>query len=262
MPDPLPCFDLDGRLIVVTGASRGIGRAFAESFAAAGARVVLASRDREKLEEVRQSIEAAGGAAEAAPLDICRIDQIRAFADDLGRGLANDPQTKLVLVNNAGYGFTKPALDVSEGEWDALIDTHLKGTFFCCQQIGRHMLDRGYGKIINLGSTWSASSHAGKSVYGTAKAGISQLTAALSTEWAPSGVRVNAIAPSATKTSFTLQSIQREPERFERSLAKIKLGRFAEPHDLVGAAIFLASEASDFITGQTLFVDGGWNAAG
>lgn len=183
-------------------------------------------------------------------------------ADDLGRGLANDPQTKLVLVNNAGYGFTKPALDVSEEEWDALIDTHLKGTFFCCQQIGRHMLDRGYGKIINLSSTWSVSSHAGKSIYGTAKAGISQWTAALSTEWAPSGVRVNAIAPSATKTWFTLQSIEREPERFERSLAKIKLGRFAEPHDLVGAAIFFASEASDFITGQTLFVDGGWNAAG
>jgi len=257
----LPSFDLDGRLIIVTGASGGIGRSFAESYAAAGAHVILASRNREKLNDVRQSIEAAGGDAGVAQLDISHVEQVRAFADDLERRLAGDAETKLVLVNNAGLRHTKPALDVTEEEWDAMMDTHLKGTFFCCQQIGRLMVDRGYGKIINLSSTWAVRSDIGKSVYGTAKAGISHLTANLSAEWAPLGVRVNAIAPTATRTGSVAASMEKDPERFRRLVERIKLGRLAETGDLVGTAVFLAGEASDFITGQTLFVDGGFSAS-
>jgi len=124
------------------------------------------------------------------------------------------------------------------------------------------MIERGYGKIINLSSTWSASTDHGKSVYGAAKAGVSYLTAALSTEWAPLGVRVNAIAPTSTLTENTSLAFREDPARAERLRRRIKLGRFAEPSDLVGAALFLASPASDFITGHTLFVDGGWHAGG
>ena len=166
---------------------------------------------------------------------------------------------RLVLVNNAGLGFTKAALDVTEEDWDALIDLHVKGTFFCSQQIGGLMLERGYGKIINLSSTWAAATDVGKSVYCAAKAAISHLTAALSTEWAPQGVRVNALAPATTMTDF-VEGHDGGESRAGRAAAssRIKLGRFAQPDDLIGAAVFLASAASDFVTGQTLFVDGGF----
>jgi NAD(P)-dependent dehydrogenase (short-subunit alcohol dehydrogenase family) len=255
-PDPLNAFRLDGRLIVVTGASEGLGRTFAEAFAACGARIVLVARRRQKLEEVQQAIASAGGRAEVVVADLCNVADIRAMAAAVERVAA--PDDKLVLVNNAGLGFTKAALDVTEAEWDTLIDLHIKGTFFCSQQIGALMLARGYGKIINLSSTWSLATDPGKSAYGAAKAAVRQLTAALSTEWAPKGVRVNALAPTSTMTDFVKGSMARQPERFEKLKTRIKLGRFAEPNDMVGAALFLASAASDFVTGQTLFVDGGF----
>jgi NAD(P)-dependent dehydrogenase (short-subunit alcohol dehydrogenase family) len=251
---PGELFALDNRLVVVTGASEGIGRAFAECFAAAGAHVVLASRRKDKLEEVRRAI---GGNAEVVPTDVTKLADIARLADAVGT-LAKKSARKLVLVNNAGFGHTRAALEVSEEEWDRLHDTHVKGTFFCCQKIAPLMLERGYGKIVNLSSSWSASTDAGKSAYGAAKAAVRHLTAALSTEWAPRGVRVNAIAPTATLTEFVQRSFAAAPERAERLKTRIKLGRFAETSDLLGAALFLASGASDFVTGQTIFVDGGF----
>jgi NAD(P)-dependent dehydrogenase (short-subunit alcohol dehydrogenase family) len=255
--DPLASFRLDDRLIVVTGASEGIGRAFAECFARAGALVVLASRRKDKLESVRQAIVASGGRAEVVPTDVSRLEDIGNLADAVGR-LAKENDRRLVLVNNAGFGFTKAALDTSEEEWDVLFDTHVRGTFFCSQKIGTMMIARGYGKIVNLSSAWSDATDAGKSAYCAAKAAVSHLTAALSTEWAPLGVRVNALAPTATMTDFTASVMASSPERARRLLGRIKLGRFAQPSDLLGAAVFLASGASDFVTGQTLFVDGGF----
>jgi len=255
MGDPLASFRLDDRLIVVTGASEGIGRAFAECFAQAGAFVVLASRRKDKLESVQKAITASGGSAEVIPTDVTRLEDIANLADAAGR-LARD--RRLVLVNNAGFGFTKAALEVTEKDWDALFATHVKGAFFCSQRIAPLMIERGYGKIINLSSSWSAATDGGKSAYGAAKAAISHLTAQLSTEWAPLGVRVNAIAPTATLTDFVARSLAASPERFDRLRSRIKLGRFAQTSDLLGAALFLASAASDFVTGQTLFVDGGF----
>jgi 2-deoxy-D-gluconate 3-dehydrogenase len=163
-----------------------------------------------------------------------------------------------VLVNNAGLGFTKPAAEVTEQDWDTLFETHAKGAFFCSQQLGALMIERGYGKIINMSSTWSIATEAGKSVYCSAKAAISQLTAALSTEWAPLGVRVNALAPTTTMTESVKDMLSKNPKRAEYLRSRIKLGQFAKPSDLVGAAIYLASGASDFVTGHTLFVDGGF----
>jgi 2-deoxy-D-gluconate 3-dehydrogenase len=261
MGDELPSFRLDGRLAIVTGASQGIGRAFALAYSSAGAEVVLVSRGREKLLEAQRAVEATGGRAHVIRADLSKIDDIRLLERGVLK-LVEGRDLSLVLVNCAGFGFTKPALEVSEEDWDRVLDLHAKGTFFCCQAFGRRMIDRGYGKIINLSSTWSVSTDQGKSVYGLAKAGVSYLTAALSTEWAPFGVRVNAIAPTATLTESTSLAFKENEARAERLRSRIKLGRFAEPSDVVGAALFLASPASDFISGHTLFVDGGWHAAG
>jgi len=255
--DPLASFRLDDRLIVVTGASEGIGRNFAESFARAGACIVLASRRREKLEEVRRAIMDRGGNAEIVITDVRQLDDIRALAGAVRRLVQGDSR-KLVLVNNAGFGFTKPAVEVTEEDWHTAFETHAKGAFFCSQQIGALMLERGYGKIINMSSTWAVATQTGKSVYCSAKAAVSQLTAALSTEWAPRGVRVNALAPTTTMTDFVKDMAAKSPARYEELRSRIKLGQFAKPSDLVGAAIYLASGASDFVTGQTLFVDGGF----
>jgi len=257
--DELPSFRLDGRLAVITGASEGIGRAFALAYCRAGAEVVLVSRGRKKLLEVQHSVETAGGTAHVICADLSKIDDIRSIERGVSK-LVQGRDLAMVLVNCAGLAFTKPALDVTEKDWDQILDVHAKGTFFCSQFFGRLMINRGYGKIINLSSTWSASTDLGKSVYGLAKAGVSYLTAALSTEWAPFGVRVNAIAPTATLTESTSRSFRENEARAQRLLSRIKLGRFAEPSDLVGAGLFLASPASDFITGHTLFVDGGWHA--
>jgi NAD(P)-dependent dehydrogenase (short-subunit alcohol dehydrogenase family) len=258
--DALPSFRLDGRLAVITGASDGIGRAFAVAYARSGAEVVLVSRTREKLLEVQRAVEAAGGRAHVIPADVSKLADIRSVEQEVSRLInsSGDKGRALLLVNCAGFGFTKPALDITADDWDKILDVHAKGTFFCCQSMGRLMIERGYGKIINLSSTWSVSTDIGKSVYGMAKAGVSYLTAALSTEWAPLGVRVNAIAPTSTLTESTSRSFRENEARAQKLLSRIQLGRFADPSDLVGAAVFLASPASDFVTGHTLFVDGGW----
>jgi NAD(P)-dependent dehydrogenase (short-subunit alcohol dehydrogenase family) len=255
--DPLASFRLDDRLVVVTGASQGIGRYLAEAYARAGAAVVLASRRKDTLEEVRAAIAACGGIAEAVPTDVSRLDDVAALAGAV-RELAQPDGRHIVLVNNAGLGFTKPALEVDETDWERVFEAQVKGTFFCAQRIGALMLERRYGKIINMSSTWAVRSEPGKSVYGAAKAAISQLTAALSTEWAPRGVRVNALAPATTMTDAGRARMDADPVRAALLLSRIRLGRFEEPSDLLGAAVFLASAASDFVTGQTLFVDGGF----
>lgn len=255
----LPSFRLDGRLAVITGASEGIGSIFAQAFALAGALPVLASRRPEKLEEVQRSIAARGGRAEIFAFDVRDIDAIKRLADR-AESIARREDLDIVLVNNAGFAFTKRAIEVTENEYDTLLDTHLKGTFFACQQVARPMIERGYGKIVNLASAWAGSSDLGKSIYSAAKAGIVRLTAGLATEWAPQGLRVNALAPTSTLTAATRRTFAGDEERAARLLSRIPLGRYALPADLIGAALFLASPASDFVTGQTLFVDGGWSA--
>ncbi|HEY2645692.1 MAG TPA: SDR family oxidoreductase [Candidatus Acidoferrales bacterium] len=258
--DKLPSFRLDGSLAVITGASDGIGRAIAFAYARSGAEIVLVSRTQEKLAEAQRSVEVASGRAHTIRADVAKLDEIRSMEEEISQ-LVKGRALSLVLVNCAGFGFAKPALDTTEEDWDRVLDVHAKGTFFCCQFMGKMMIERGYGKIINLSSTWSVTTDAGKSVYGLAKAGVSYLTAALSNEWAPLGVRVNAIAPTSTLTESTSRVFQENEARAQRLLSRIKIGRFAQPADLVGAAIFLASPASDFVSGHTLFVDGGWHTA-
>jgi 2-deoxy-D-gluconate 3-dehydrogenase len=257
----LPSFRLDGRLAVITGASQGIGETFALAFAKAGAELILAGRNEERLAGVRCSIEAIGGRAHAIAADLGTMDGIRSLERDASK-IIDKSDRQLILVNCAGFNFTKAALDVTDEDWDRVLDVHAKASFFCAQFMGRQMIARKYGKIISLSSTWSTSTDQGKSVYGLAKAGVSYMTAALSTEWAPLGVRVNAIAPTTTLTENTSKVMQANEARAKRLHDRIVIGRFAEPSDLVGAALFLASPASDFVTGHTLFVDGGWHAGG
>jgi NAD(P)-dependent dehydrogenase (short-subunit alcohol dehydrogenase family) len=252
----LPSFSLKDRLAVVTGASEGIGQSLALAFAHAGARLALVSRAPARLAELVASIESVGAEARTYQADVC----VRAAVDRLAEAVTTGQGAASILVNSAGAPLTKPAFDVTEEEWDWVMDTGLKGMFFTCLAFGRSMAAHGYGKIINLASTYSESVAQGKSVYAIAKAGVAHLTRALALEWAPLGVRVNALAPTLTVTP-TRQVVLANQERMNMILARIPLGRYAQPSDLAGAGLFLASEASDFVTGQILFVDGGWNAA-
>ena len=250
-------FDLGGRCAVVIGASQGIGAAIGLAFAGVGAEVVFAARRREQLETVRDEAVARGGRAFAEPVDVSSTESLATLAariDELGLQPA-------ILVNCAGEGGTRAAFDVTPAEWDALHGVHLRGAFFACQAFGRGMAARGYGKIVNMSSTWAATVGANRSVYCAAKAGVGHMTAALAAEWAPLGIRVNALAPTATLTPTIERRLAQDPARAEYLRRGIPLGRLATTDDLVGSAIFLASAASDFVTGHTLFVDGGWQHA-
>ena len=256
-----PDFSLKGKLAIITGASMGIGREIARAYAAAGAEIIVTARTESKLIELKQDVEKDGGKCHFLVNDITNIRQIEDLADFIREKLSEE-EKDLVLVNNAGFGFTKPVLEVTQEDFDLITSTHLRGTFFCCQKIGEIMLEQGYGKIINLGSTWGYTTDAKKAPYCMAKAGIAHMSRAISTEWAPNGIRINTLAPTGTVTEFTQKTWESMPERAKGILSRIKLGRFAYPSDHLGAAIFLASSASDFITGQTIYVDGGFTAAG
>jgi NAD(P)-dependent dehydrogenase (short-subunit alcohol dehydrogenase family) len=248
-------FKLTDKVALITGASEGIGRDIAIGLAEAGADIIICSRREEKLSEVKEIAEKTGRRVQTYAVDIQNVSEIE--------GLKAFIKTKTgkvdILINNAGYAVTKPAWDVSENDWDTMVDTGFKGLFFCCQAVGSIMREQGYGKIINLGSTFSKSIVPGRSVYGGIKAGIDHLTEALAMEWAPHGIRVNALAPTAVDTPSRQVTLQ--GPILEKVLSRIPLGRLATPEDLMGAVIYLSSEASDFVTGQTLFVDGGWVAA-
>jgi NAD(P)-dependent dehydrogenase (short-subunit alcohol dehydrogenase family) len=242
---------------VVIGASGGIGQAIAVRLAEAGSQVVATAREIGRLDATAALATAAGGDLHTEQVDVRSPDAIRALADRVIQ--AHGVPT--VLVNSAGVMVPKPAFETTVDEWDVVHDVQLRGTFLSCQAFGRAMADVGYGKIINLSSTWAVTVASGRSVYAAAKAGVSHLTAALGVEWAQFGVRVNAIAPAATRTPAAEQRIASLPGGEAQLARQIPLGRLATPDDVAGSALFLASRASDFITGETILVDGGWRTA-
>lgn len=255
MNDIFARFSLAGRVAVVTGASEGIGQGLALTIAEAGADVIVASRREERLHAAKIEIEKLGRRCQVFRLDVTDLENIRAL-----KAFAKERFGKVdILVNAAAFTVTKPAWEVTEVDWDTMLDVSLKGLFFCCQAVGELMREQQYGKIINISSTFSRSLILGRSVYAALKAGVSHLTDALATEWAKDGIRVNALAPTATETPTRMNLLQ--GERRGAMLSRIPLGRFATIDDFAGAVIFLASPASDFVTGHTLFVDGGWVAA-
>lgn len=246
---------LAGANALVTGASEGIGRGLALALASAGAQVVLASRRRDKLEDVRREIEQQSGRALVMETDVTAPDSIGTARDICAERIGHLD----VLVNSAGFSVNRPAWDLTEPEWDAIFDAGLKGLFFCCQIFGTLMRGRGQGSIINLSSTLSRGVAPGASAYATCKAAVSHLTRALAVEWAGDGIRVNAIAPAATPTPSRRD--RQTPQHRRQLVERIPLGRLGEVADLVPAALYLASADSAFVTGQTLYVDGGWTAA-
>lgn len=245
---------LEGLVGIVTGSARGIGRAYAEGYASEGAKVVLADIDGDGARSSAAGIVANGGEAIGVQVDMADVASVQAMVHT-----ATDwAGTVDVLLNNAGMGIAKPLLETTEDDWDRQLDVNLKGMFFAIQAVLPHMLKAGRGKIINIASTSGfVSSTTPEVAYDVSKGGVRQLTVSVAAELAASGINVNGIAPGTIETDLTRQVLN-TPERRARAEAKIPLGRVGQPTDLVGAAIFLASRESDYITGHTLVVDGGW----
>ena len=245
-------FDLTGKVAVVTGASRGLGQYFGRALATAGADLVITSRRLEDLNAFRDEMEELGRRVFPVALDLRDAASIRAAA-----AAAEAHFGKIdVLVNNAGCNVRKPALEVTWDDWNTVLDTNLRGSFFVAQAFARGMVERGYGRIINIGSVTSVFGYAGIAPYCASRGGIKQLTMALADEWGSKGVTVNCLAPGWFKTKQN--AVLYENEAWVEYLQdRIPLKRPGQPNDLNGAVVFLASDASAYITGQTLLVDGG-----
>jgi NAD(P)-dependent dehydrogenase (short-subunit alcohol dehydrogenase family) len=254
----VPDFSLAGRKALVTGASRGIGEALAVGLARFGADVAICARHEASLERARSAIEAAGRKASPFALDLRETNSIgpaiEAAAERLG---ALD-----ILINNAGIEQIKPSLEVDEALWDRIVDTNLKGAFFCAQAAARRMAANGAegGSIVNVCSLTSGVGVPTAVPYGSSKSGLLGMTRALAAEWAPRGIRVNAIGPGYFRTDLT-EIFYQDPAWSGAMLQKIPAGRFGVLDDLIGATVFLCSDAARYITGQLLYIDGGYMAS-
>ena len=246
---------LQGKIAVVTGSTKGIGRAIAQAYVHSGARVAIISRNREDCERVASEMQAEGGQAAAFPCDVTRSDDFRLVLQkvkELWGGLD-------ILVNNAGSAITQRAIDLTEEEWDKVVDLDLKSVFFCSQAAARLMIPQKHGKIINIASILGLVGAPGLLPYCAAKGGVVNMTRALACEWARFGIQVNALCPGYVMTDINRDKLSEE-KVMAALLAKTPAGRLGNVEDMTGAAVFLASPASDYMTGQSLTVDGGWTA--
>lgn len=248
-------FDLEGRVALVTGASSGLGRSIAVALATAGARVVLVARRALELEGARDEVSAAGGQAHAIACDLADRAALKACAAKAG-GAFGEPD---ILVSAAGINPRKPLLDVTDQDWDATIRINLDAPFFLGQALAPAMIRRGWGRIINIASLQSVRAFANGAPYGASKGGVVQLTRAQAEAWSRHGVNANAIAPGFFATPLTAP-VANDPARWAEMATKTFIGRNGDARDLWGTVLFLASQASDYVTGQTIFVDGGFSA--
>ncbi|HZL53850.1 MAG TPA: glucose 1-dehydrogenase [Terracidiphilus sp.] len=245
-------FDLTGQVAIVTGTSRGLGQYFARALAKAGADLVLTSRTRESLVPFESEIRALGRRAVSLELDVRSQESIEKMAAD-----AEDAYGQIhILVNNAGCNIRKPALDVQWEDWNKILDTNLRGSFFVAQAVARRMIAKGYGRIVNIGSVTCVAGYAGLAPYGASRGGVRQMTMSLADDWGKHGVTVNCLAPGWFRTEQT-KVLYENQEWVDYLVDRIPMKRPGQPNDLDGAVVFLASEASRYITGQTLLVDGG-----
>jgi gluconate 5-dehydrogenase len=246
-------FELEGRTAIVTGASRGLGRQLACALARYGADLVLTSRDPDGCRDTRAEIESMGQRALSLPLDVRDRASIEAFA---ASAVAWTGRVD-VLVNNAGCNVRKPAVEVTWDDWSLVVDTNLRGPFFVAQEIARlSMIPNRYGRIVNIGSVTSVNGYAGLAPYSASRGGIKQLTMSLADDWGVHGITVNCLAPGWFRTEQN-KVMYEDREWVEYLTDRIPLKRPGKPGDLDGAVVFLASEASAYVTGQILLVDGG-----
>ncbi|SHE43889.1 gluconate 5-dehydrogenase [Modicisalibacter ilicicola DSM 19980] len=250
-----PSFDLDGRVALVTGGSSGLGRAMAMALAGAGAAVVVAARRREALEESVAMIQAQGGRAAALEADLADP----AGLDAVARQAAEPFGTVTILVNAAGVNLRQPIDEVDLASWQLTLQLHLGTPFFLSRALVPGMRDKGYGRIINLASLQSQRAFANSAPYGAGKGGIVQLTRAMAEAWSKDGINANAIAPGFFPTELTAPVFD-DPQTAEAMAAKTAIGRNGTLEDIAGPTVFLASPAAGYVTGQTLFVDGGFTA--
>jgi NAD(P)-dependent dehydrogenase (short-subunit alcohol dehydrogenase family) len=253
----MPASSLEGKVAIVTGGKRGIGRAIALAFAEAGADIAVCGRRLEdgELEGVAAEVRGLGRRALAVQADITQ----KADVDNMVQMVSEQFGSIDILVNNAAMNIRAPLLDLREDGWDRVIDTDLKGYFLGCQAVGKRMVEQKSGNIINMASTAAMKATEKMGAYCIAKTGVVMLTRVLALELASYNIRVNAIAPSMVKTKFS-QPLWSDPATLKQIEAGIPLARMAETGDIVGPALFLASDASSYITGHTIIVDGGFNA--
>ena len=246
-------FDLRGKVAIVTGASRGLGQSMARTLAKAGVDLVITARDAMRLEPFRREMESTGTNVLPLSVDITAQDDIAKMAV-----AALDAYGRIdILVNNAGCNIRKPALELAWDEWDRVLDTNLKGMFFCSQAVAPQMIKQGKGKIINMGSAACVVAYPEITAYCSSRGGVLQLTRSLAAEWGPRGVNVNVIAPGWFETEQT-KALYEDSSWVDYITERIPLRRSGRTSDLDGALLFLASDASDYVTGQIILIDGGF----
>jgi NAD(P)-dependent dehydrogenase (short-subunit alcohol dehydrogenase family) len=256
MASVLERFRIDGKVALVTGGSRGLGRAIAEAMATAQARVAVSAR---QLENARRAAEAVAGASGQKTLGLVADVTVRADVEAMVAQVLDEMGRLDILVNNAGINIRGPIEQLSEADWDAVVDTNLKGPWLCCRAVAEPMKSQGWGRVINVSSMLGQIALAGRSPYAASKGGLTLLTKTLALEWAPHGINVNALCPGPFATEINTPLLN-DPAARAQMEANVPLGRWGDPAELGPAAVFLASDASSFMTGATLFIDGGYTA--